>query len=115
MNQPVPRLRLVTVILATACGLAVANLYFAQPILDLLATAFHTSQGAATTAVTVIQVGYAVGLVVLLPMGDLIENRRLTSGMLVVTSAALDVAGSAQNLGMFLAASVLIGITSVVA
>lgn len=104
-----------TVILATACGLAVANLYFAQPILDLLATAFHTSQGAATTAVTVIQVGYAVGLVLLLPMGDLIENRRLTSGMLVVTSAALVVAGSAQNLGMFLAASVLIGVTSVVA
>jgi predicted MFS family arabinose efflux permease len=115
VNQSVPRLRLVTLILATACGLAVANLYFAQPILDLLATAFHTSQGAATTAVTVIQIGYAVGLVLLLPMGDLIENRRLTSGMLVVTSAALVVAGSAQNLGMFLAASVLIGVTSVVA
>jgi predicted MFS family arabinose efflux permease len=115
VNQPVPQLRLVTVILATACGLAVANLYFAQPILDLLATAFHTSQGAATTAVTVIQIGYAIGLVLLLPMGDLVENRRLTSAMLVVTSAALVVAGSAQNLGVFLAASVLIGVTSVVA
>ncbi|CAN5274959.1 MFS transporter [soil metagenome] len=115
MNQPIPRLRLVTVVLATACGLAVANLYFAQPILDLLATAFHTSQGTATAAVTVIQVGYAVGLVLLLPMGDLIENRRLTSGMLVVTAGALVAAGSAHSLGVFLAASALIGVTSVVA
>ena len=46
------RLGLITVILATACGLAVANIYFAQPILDLLAGSFHTSQAAATTAVT---------------------------------------------------------------
>jgi predicted MFS family arabinose efflux permease len=115
MNPSAPRLGLVTAILATACGLAVANLYFAQPILDLLATSFHVSQGAATTAVTVIQVGYAVGLVLLLPMGDLIENRRLTSGMLIVTAAALVAAGSAHSLSVFLAASVVIGITSVVA
>jgi predicted MFS family arabinose efflux permease len=106
---------LVTLVLATACGLAVANIYFAQPILDLLAASFHTSQGAATTAVTVVQLGYAVGLLLLLPMGDLLENRRLTSGMLVVTAAALVVAGTAQSLGVFLVASVFIGITSVVA
>ncbi|MGH3639094.1 MAG: MFS transporter, partial [Mycobacterium sp.] len=76
---------------------------------------FHTSQGAATLAVTVIQIGYAIGLVLLLPMGDLIENRRLTSAMLIVTAVALIVAGSAQGLGVFLAASVIIGVTSVVA
>jgi predicted MFS family arabinose efflux permease len=109
------RLGLVTAVLATACGLAVANIYFAQPILDLLAASFHTSQGAATAAVTVVQVGYAVGLLLLLPMGDLIENRRLTAGMLVVTAAALVVAGTARSLGVFLVASVFIGVTSVVA
>ncbi|MDT5180911.1 MAG: hypothetical protein QOJ95_5109, partial [Mycobacterium sp.] len=109
------RLGLVTVVLATACGLAVANIYFAQPILDLLAASFHVTQGAATSAVTVVQIGYALGLVLLLPMGDLLENRRLTSAMLVVTAAALVVAGTAQSLGVFLAASVLIGVTSVVA
>jgi predicted MFS family arabinose efflux permease len=102
-------------VLATACGLAVANIYFAQPILDLLAGSFHTSQSAATTAVTVVQVGYALGLVLLLPMGDLVENRRLTSAMLVVTAAALVCAGAAQSLGVFLVASVFIGVTSVVA
>ncbi|CAN5468497.1 MFS transporter [soil metagenome] len=116
-NQPAApaRLGLLTIVLATACGLAVANIYFAQPILDLLAASFHTSQGAATTAVTVVQIGYAIGLVLLLPLGDLIENRRLTSAMLIVTAVALVVAGAAPNLGVFLAASVVIGITSVVA
>jgi predicted MFS family arabinose efflux permease len=109
------RLGLITVILATACGLAVANIYFAQPILDLLAGSFHTSQAAATAAVTVVQIGYATGLVLLLPMGDLLENRRLTSAMLVVTAVALVVAGTAQSLGVFLVASVFVGITSVVA
>jgi predicted MFS family arabinose efflux permease len=109
------RLGLLTVVLATACGLAVANVYFAQPILDLLAASFHTSQSAATTAVTAVQIGYALGLVLLLPMGDLIENRRLTSVMLTVTAASLVVAGTAQNLGVFLVASVLVGVTSVVA
>ena len=106
---------LLTVVLATACGLAVANIYFAQPILNLLAASFHTSESAATLAVTVVQIGYAIGLVLLLPMGDLVENRRLTAGMLVVTAVALTVAGSASGLGVFLAASVVIGVTSVVA
>ena len=129
MSQPVPRactaasdvqaapvrLGLVTLVMATACGLAVANIYLAQPILDMLAASFHTSQGAATTAVTLVQVGYAVGLVLLLPMGDLIENRRLTSAMLIVTAMALVVAGTAESLGVFLVASVFIGVTSVVA
>jgi predicted MFS family arabinose efflux permease len=114
-QAPPVRLGLITVVLATACGLAVANIYFAQPVLDLLAGSFHVSQGAATSAVTVVQIGYAVGLVLLLPMGDLIENRRLTSWMLVVTAVGLVLAGTAQNLGVFLVASVLIGVTSVVA
>ena len=102
-------------VLATACGLAVANIYFAQPILNLLAASFHTSQGAVTAAVTVVQIGYAIGLVLLLPMGDLIENRRLTSAMLAVTALALVAAGTARSLGIFLIASVFIGLTSVVA
>lgn len=53
-DPPTPRLGLITVVLATACGLAVANIYFAQPILGLLADAFHTSESSATLAVTVV-------------------------------------------------------------
>jgi predicted MFS family arabinose efflux permease len=105
----------ITFVLAAACGLAVANIYFAQPLLGLLARSFHTSEGAVTVVVTVTQIGYALGLFLLLPLGDLIENRKLTSFMLVVTAAALALAGSAPELGVFLIASVVIGLTSVVA
>ena len=105
----------ITFVLAAACGLAVANIYFAQPLLTLLARSFGTSEGAVTVVVTVTQVGYALGLFLLLPLGDLFENRKLTSIMLVVTAAALALAGSAPLLGVFLVASVIIGVTSVVA
>ena len=105
----------ITFVLAAACGLAVANIYFAQPLLDLLARSFGTSDGAVTVVVTVTQIGYAAGLFLLLPLGDLFENRKLTAIMLVVTAAALALAGSATGLGVFLVASVVIGVTSVVA
>ncbi|HEY6788824.1 MAG TPA: MFS transporter [Trebonia sp.] len=108
-------LGVITFVLAAACGLAVANIYYAQPLLGLLSRSFHTSEGAVTVVVTATQIGYAVGLFVLLPLGDLFENRKLTSAMLVVTAAALALAGFAPWLGVFLVASVVIGVTSVVA
>jgi predicted MFS family arabinose efflux permease len=108
-------LRRLTWILAAACGLAVANLYYAQPLLDEIARAFSVGHGTAAVVVTVTQLGYAIGLVLLLPLGDLLENRALCSRLLVVTTAALVLAGAAPAFGLFLAASVLIGITSVVA
>jgi predicted MFS family arabinose efflux permease len=108
-------LRLITIVLASACGLAVANIYYAQPLLGLIATSLHSSQGATSAVVTAAQLGYAIGLVLLLPLGDLLENRALTSRLLIVASAALLLAGFAPNLGVFLVLSVLIGVTSVVA
>ena len=119
-TQPAPaldakRLRLITITLAFACGAAVANLYFAQPLLDLIADSFHVSQGAATTVVTVTQIGYALGLAFLIPLGDLLENRALAYRTMLVTAACLVLAATAPNLGVFLVAGALIGLTSVVA
>ncbi len=108
-------LNVLTVVLATACGLAVANIYYSQPLLELIATAFHTSRGNASIVVTATQLGYALGLIALLPLGDLIENRALTSRTLVVTAVVLAGAAVAPNLTSFLILSVLIGVTSVVA
>src|SRR5690349_5506510 len=71
------RLRILTVVLAIACGLTVANLYYAQPLLDLIARGFHVGQGTATVVVTMTQIGYALGLLFVLPAGDLLENRVL--------------------------------------
>lgn len=119
MDKPAvkaPRsLRVVTVVLAVACGATVANLYYAQPLLDQISSAFRVSHGNAALVVTLTQLGYALGMVALMPLGDLLENRALASRTLMATALALVVAGLAPGFGIFLAASVLVGMTSVVA
>lgn len=108
-------LRVITLVLAVASGLAVANIYYAQPLLAPIAAAFRVSQGSAALVVTVTQVGYALGMVLLMPLGDLLENRRLAARTLLVTAVALVGAAFAPVYGVFLVASVLVGVTSVVA
>ncbi|WP_211265381.1 MFS transporter [Actinacidiphila oryziradicis] len=110
-----PALRRVMLVLAAACGLSVANIYYAQPLLDPIASAFKVSQGSAALVVTVTQLGYALGLVALMPLGDLLENRALASRTLLITAAALVAAAVAPGFGVFLVVSVLVGVTSVVA
>ncbi|HEY2669643.1 MAG TPA: MFS transporter [Rugosimonospora sp.] len=108
-------LRLVTVVLAFACGLTVANLYYAQPLLALIAHDLGSGQGTAALIVTMTQIGFAIGLILLLPLGDLLENRALASRTLLGTAAALVVAAVAPSIGVLLVVSVFIGLTSVVA
>jgi predicted MFS family arabinose efflux permease len=108
-------LRLVMALLAFACGASVANLYYAQPLLGLIKDSFGVSGGTAALVVTVTQVGYAAGLALLLPLGDLLENRKLASRTLLVTALALAGAAVAPGFGVFLAAALLVGLTSVVA
>jgi predicted MFS family arabinose efflux permease len=108
------RLRIVGLVLAFACGLTVANLYYAQPLLGPIADTFGITQGAATTVVTVTQLGYAIGLALLLPLGDLLENRALASRTLIATAIALAAAALAPSFGVFLALAALTGLTSVV-
>lgn len=114
-TAPVGNLRLVTGVMAVACGLAAANLYYAQPLLALIAGSFRISDGTAAAVVTANQIGYAIGLVVLLPLGDLVDNRKLAPRTLLGTAIALVVAAVSPTAGVFLAMSVLIGVTSVVA
>ena len=102
-------------ILAVACGLTVANLYYSQPLLDLVSHDFGVSQGTATIVVTLTQVGYALGLLFLVPLGDLVENRKLTVRMLAGTAVAVVLAGIAPSFSIFLIVAVLVGTTSVVA
>ena len=115
IERPAASLRVVVLVLAVACGLTVANLYYAQPLLDAISRSFHVSQGNATVVVTLTQIGYAIGLIFVLPAGDLIENRTLVTRTLVLTALALVAAAASPVFGVFLAASVLVGITSVVA
>lgn len=107
--------RALTLVLAVACGLTVANLYYAQPLLDLIADSFGVSQGAAAIVVTLTQAGYALGLLFVLPLGDLVENRRLVTRTLIGTALALLLAAVSPVYPMFLVVAVLVGVTSVVA
>jgi predicted MFS family arabinose efflux permease len=113
--RPDRSLRVLALVLATACGLTVANLYYCQPLLGAIAGSFHVGEGTAATVVTVTQIGYALGLLFVLPLGDLVENRRLATRTLVGTAVALVAAGASPGFGIFVAVSVLVGLTSVVA
>lgn len=103
------------VLLAAACGLIAANLYYAQTLVGPIRDAIGLPSTAAGLIVTVTQIGYVIGLLLIVPLSDIIENRRLTVFMLIVAIAALLTAAFAPNAPLFLVASLFIGIGSVVA
>ncbi len=103
------------ILLAVACGLAVANLYYAQPLLHTIATSFGVGSGTAGLVVTLGQIGYAIGLALLVPVGDLVAPRRLVPLVLAGTAAALVASAVAPNIGVLIAVSLLVGLGSVAA
>lgn len=105
--------RSLVMLMALACGVVVANIYYAQPLVGLIGPAVGLSPETASLVVTLTQVGYGAGLVLLVPLGDLLENRRLVVVTLCSTVAALLVAAVAPSASLFLAAAFLIGVTSV--
>jgi predicted MFS family arabinose efflux permease len=106
---------LLTVIFGIACGMSVANLYYAQPLLPTIARTFHTGSGVVSLAVTGSQIGYGVGLAFLVPLGDLLVRRRLIPTVLLGASAGLFVASLAPSIAILIVAVIVAGICSVVA
>ena len=104
-----------TMLLAAGCGLAAANLYYAQPLISLIAPDVGLSETAASLIVTFTQAGYCAGLVLLAPLGDLVENRALVFWTLCAAAGALLAAAFAPSAAAFLAAALLIGLASVAA
>lgn len=99
---------------ASACGLAVANLYYAQPLLSTIAEAFGVTTSRAGLVITVTQLGYAAGLLLIVPIGDLWENRRLINAILCATILALIGAATANSFNAFALSCLALGLTSVV-
>lgn len=98
---------------ALCCGAIVANLYYAQPIIELIAPDVGLSAERASLIVSLTQIGYALGLLFLVPLADLLESRRL---MLITTAAALLcllAAAFANQPDLFLGLALLIGLSSV--
>ncbi|TMV83925.1 MFS transporter [Thioclava sp. BHET1] len=100
--------------MALATGIAAASIYFNQPMLGLIQQDFPASHVAGMIP-TVTQLGYAAGLFFLVPLGDLVERRRLIVGQFVILALALALVAWSQGVGMLLVASVLVGICATVA
>jgi MFS family permease len=97
-----------------ACGATVANLYYAQPLLPTIAQAFGVSEGVAAITVTVSQLAYSAGLVLIVPLGDLLDRRGLISGLLAVSFLALAASAAAPSLAALVAAIGIAAVASVV-
>ncbi len=101
--------------MAVATGLSVANNYYAQPLLPAIARSLGTSSALAGLVVTAAQVGYALGLVAVLPLGDLVERRRLVVLLSLSTAALLTWMGLSPTIAWLLPAALAVGSASVLA
>lgn len=97
---------------AVTAGAMVANLYYVQPLLAAVAEAFSHDVTSAGYLVTFTQIGYALGLLLIVPLGDVLDRRNLLTFMLGINIAGLLAAGASQGFGQFAAASLLVGGTS---
>ncbi|OBY80424.1 MFS transporter [Paenibacillus sp. KS1] len=102
-------------LLAAACGIIVANLYYAQPLVGVISSSIGLSANSSGFIVTLTQIGYVVGLLFVVPMGDIIENKRLIIVSLLLTAVALAITALSKQSLPFLAASFVIGVGSVAA
>jgi predicted MFS family arabinose efflux permease len=102
-----------TLLFAAACGLIVANIYYAQPLAGPIGASLGLTPAATGLIVTLTQMGYGAGLLFIVPLGDLIENRRLTVGLVVLACLAMLGAALAGSPTVFLISAGLIGLSSV--
>ncbi|WP_205297844.1 MFS transporter [Pantoea sp. Cy-639] len=112
--MPMRLSRGLTLLLAAACALAVATVYLAQPLLKSMASSFGIAPGRAGLVVGATQAGYAVGLVLIVPLGDLLDRRRLIVAQLLVAAVALLAVALAVEWAMLLGAVALVGLAAVV-
>src|SRR5690242_7366258 len=101
-------------LLAIAAGATVANLYYAQPLLDQIARELHVGVRAVSAVVTASQIGYALGLLLVVPLGDSHERRRLIVWSTWAVAAMCLVVALAKGITLLIAASLFMGIATVV-
>jgi predicted MFS family arabinose efflux permease len=106
--------RRMALLFAVACGLSVANIYYAQPLLDALAREFGLPHSSVGIVITVTQLCYALGLFLLVPLGDLQNRRKLIPGMMLLSVIALIVAGTAGSTAVLFAGLAVVGLLAVV-
>ena len=101
-------------LLAFTAGATVANLYYAQPLLPTIAASLHVSQTSASLLVTITQLSYGVGLLLIVPAADITKRRRLFTTLLSIDTVAVAASAAAPNLKTLGALALVMGLTSVV-
>ncbi|OMD51709.1 MFS transporter [Paenibacillus odorifer] len=99
-SEPVPVSiisRNVALLFSVACGIVVANIYYAQPLLDAISNEFGISHSFVGLVITITQIFYALGLLLLVPLGDLLNRRWLIAGQMLLSVLALIVVGTATS------------------
>ncbi|WP_226093607.1 MFS transporter [Dickeya oryzae] len=114
-TKPVGLSPAMTLLMSAATGLAVASNYYAQPLLDAIAHAFRLSVNQAGFIVTAAQLGYACGLMFLVPLGDRFERRSLIVIMTLLAAGGMLITASAPSLWLMVAGTAITGLFSVVA
>ncbi|MDM0122657.1 MFS transporter [Variovorax arabinosiphilus] len=102
-------------LLATGAGLAVAALYYSQPMLGVLGADIGASARAVGFVPTLTQLGYALGILLLAPLGDRYDRRRIILMKAAVLCVALLLAGAAPSIAVLLVASLVIGLSATLA
>ena len=103
-----------TLLFSITCALAVANVYFAQPLLDSMAQSLGVASSMIGVVVTATQVGYALGLLFIVPLGDLLNRKRLILTQVLLSAVALAAVGAAQQWLALLGAMIVMGLLAVV-
>lgn len=106
--------RALTLLFSVTCALAVANVYFAQPLLDSIAQSLNVDPGLIGVVVTATQIGYAIGLFFIVPLGDLANRKTLILTQMLLSAIALSVVGYAEHWSVLLGAMTLVGLMAVV-
>ena len=102
--------RPIILLMAVACGVIVANLYYAQTLIDVIGPEIGMSASVAGLITTLTQLGYGLGLFLIVPVADLFENRRIVLGSILVTVIGCLAIAASQGPTSFLVASILTGV-----
>lgn len=114
LNQQPSMSHALALLFAAACGMSVADIYFAQPLLDQLSNEFGINHSIIGVVITVTQIFYGVGLLLLVPLGDLLNQRRLIVGQMLLSTTALVIVGTASSSIVLFAGMALVGLLAVV-
>ncbi|CAA9448364.1 MAG: Uncharacterized MFS-type transporter [uncultured Pseudonocardia sp.] len=100
-------------LLSVTCAVTVANLYYLQPLLGTIAADLRTDESSVGVVSGALQLGYAAGLLLIVPLGDIVTRRRLVPGLLAVDAVALAAMALAPSLAVLAVAAVTVGVSSV--